>query len=826
MPFVITVSTVDKLEYVDQHDGTAHEFDKNDSRLAIMGEPALWHVCEVIEDGGETLVSVGQRAAPIGSLTACKVAGRAVVAIGDIGGKSFCLRYSLAEFGEDAHELAVLARRAGLRFDVYAGPADQPRGHWAVDLETWATANATGIVRIREEETATQMQRALEAGNYNDSFVNPYNFIPFPEGLTDAQMRAQPPGHGSLAPGRLAGQIKVEFDVVTPLLLREEKTAVNWSFPRRENRLGERVPAVPGSSLKGAVRSLHEVLAGGCLRVFDPDALPTYRDDADVAARTGWTLARVEAVTPDGMPTSMTLCDEVVWVRATDLHGVLGGAANLITGATVDLTAPPGGWAERRGRFEHRGAPGLLAAGTSWVVLMTDAQARDRRHPYWVATGKLTTAIDVTIQQGAWQEFHACLSDGQDAVVARRPTQAGQAPPLATKPVTFGHLVGTRQVISSHLRSGDVLWVKQSAGLITGLSVSYLWRHVGVGAAVDRVPEVLKPCDDPERLCPSCRAFGMARTRQAEGATSESRQQAYRAHVRFGTAWPIGLATLELLDLPPMGTPHIGAGQFYLKYGRGNDRATRNHAIAASHWGSPQDGTPGARRQLRGRKMYWHGDPRAQWAAWQERYARHRARQWHNAQMRTNAEVVAAGSFAVTLYFENLSEADLGGLIASLAPALLFKEHDVPIGIGGHACIRTRLGGGKPLGLGTIESKIVDLRVHTAGERYLGDTAQPPKAPADYVDAFRSSVPEAVCRTWPDVAAMLDWNHVARAFIAYPPGSSWANAGERDFDNTYKFFQATSGKALADHADRAANRMRGPAPPRELDQFIPREAPE
>ena len=41
---------------------------------------------------------------------------------------------------------------------------------------------------------------------------------------------------------------------------------------------GTTVLRLPGSSVKGAVRSLHETLAGGCLRVFDEDFIPSYRD--------------------------------------------------------------------------------------------------------------------------------------------------------------------------------------------------------------------------------------------------------------------------------------------------------------------------------------------------------------------------------------------------------------------------------------------------------------------------------------------------------------------------------------------------------------------
>src|SRR5690606_21497506 len=96
-------------------------------------------------------------------------------------------------------------------------------------------------------------------------------------------------------------------------------------FPRRPVGPGGEVqPFVPGSSLAGVARSLHESIAGGCLRVFDGDFRPGYRDV--VRPRTGhWYMARVERVNQDGRPTEVTVCPQTTWVPASLLAKKLGG---------------------------------------------------------------------------------------------------------------------------------------------------------------------------------------------------------------------------------------------------------------------------------------------------------------------------------------------------------------------------------------------------------------------------------------------------------------------------------------------------------------------
>src|SRR5437016_4695857 len=115
-------------------------------------------------------------------------------------------------------------------------------------------------------------------------FINPYTFMPLPALIG----RDRPGGHHCAGDQNVSGGMTVEWRLQTPLLLPHAHPQV------RSGRV-----VIPGSSVKGAVRSLHEALMGGCLRVVDEDFLPVYRQPA-VAKDQNWHLAVVTNTTRQG----------------------------------------------------------------------------------------------------------------------------------------------------------------------------------------------------------------------------------------------------------------------------------------------------------------------------------------------------------------------------------------------------------------------------------------------------------------------------------------------------------------------------------------------
>lgn len=100
--------------------------------------------------------------------------------------------------------------------------------------------------------------------------INPYNFV-----RADKQMlRREPAGHDRLR--GLSGSISCRLQVVTPIFtptfaLRSAGAPADLRFFRIDNN-----PALPGSSLKGMLRSLAEAICNGC-SPFDNRVQPPCR---------------------------------------------------------------------------------------------------------------------------------------------------------------------------------------------------------------------------------------------------------------------------------------------------------------------------------------------------------------------------------------------------------------------------------------------------------------------------------------------------------------------------------------------------------------------
>ncbi|MGH8934103.1 MAG: TIGR03986 family type III CRISPR-associated RAMP protein [Egibacteraceae bacterium] len=709
-------------------------------------------------------------------------------------GEEFTL--TMEQIGVSLHTDIKLLPGLGWTF-LLIDRAAVPAGHWDLDGGVAGALEEARAESAREREQEQQAKRHREAvrkvrnrtdEDWQRRFVNPYTFVPFPRGLDDASVRREPAGHDRLGVGRLSGWLVVRLRARSPLLVRGEQEAGSpGRFPTRAGEDGSPVPMIPGSSLKGALRSLHEILAGGCLRVLDEGFVPAYRDPAQARPEgSTWRLARVDQVDDDGRPTALTLCvRKEVWAKAVDLHPYVGGASGLRTGATVDVDEA---LAEDIGIREVVPAD-ALGEGGGWVVLVTDHKARreeyrdgkphSKPHPdYYCALGKLGDQT-IGLADGAWETYLREV-DGADDV---RRADHGQEVCLDVR--FRNQPIGRRNAASRMLDQGEVVWVELGPAMTQAcrLTLSVLWRSAGEGPLGERVPEVLLPCSRPGHLCPSCRVFGSVAPgvdHDREGAEHTG----YRGHVRFGDALA-GECTLRTLDLAPMGSPHPGAGQFYLDH-KGQKTGDREDR-PARRWGAKQDAPE--LRPVRGRKLYWHGDPEQQKrAVGQGRHLRRKdQRDWNQ-----KVQVAGTGStFTARVVFESLCPAEVGGLLAAISPDLVLTTH-APEGFAEPPEILGRIGGGKPLGLGSVKAEIVELHLHDAASRYLGAKNDQPSR-AELLTAFVESVPEAVKATWPDLAAALNAEHVDPRWIWYPPGAEWAQVGKRAFDDGFEFWKQTDG---------------------------------
>ncbi|MCX5400807.1 RAMP superfamily CRISPR-associated protein [Streptomyces sp. NBC_00102] len=652
-------------------------------------------------------------------------------------------------------------------------------------------------------------------------FINPYTFSRIPKNEDTAGRRTAPSGHGRLGDGRTCGVLEVELTARSPLLLRNAYDGEDGLFPhRRIPALGGPAPYLPGSSLAGAVRSLHEMMAGGCLRVFDRKFRPGYRDP--VRARpSGWRLARVDRVDEDGRPDRMQLSEvPAVWVESTTLANALGGPEELRTGVRFTVPAGSDATEEVLGRRQLKDYRAVVAGGPS-VVLLTDSRTRTKtrggargadRSPgrYFCATGRLEDhARPVEFDPDVWESHLDAVDQTDDMRRFRQDPGSDDAKPHwidVFHPGSPQQLLGRRMAARRRMYEDQVVWVLprfDGDGLhIADMALAVVWRHSGGGhPAEERVPEHALACTDPQRLCPSCRIFGSA-DEESGGPGGPAGIRAYRGHVRFGDALPGSPCGTRVEYLPPMGAPKPGAGQFYLKYHAPSEGGTAEKGAAPlREWGSEGDRDREGVRGLRGRKQYWltenHGDrPYFRATAPSPRVFHEKVYKPDN-QMLSKAQSVPAGSvFTARVHFENLSDDELGGLLCALDPGLLLAAHqngkDAEPRAYGWA-----VGGGRPLGFGSVTSRVTVVSLDTAASRYLG--APPPPLTAERaVTAFRRSVADDLKDIWKrELTKILRLDWAAPHQVWYPPSGPLpepaAPLSPESLLPSFSFWKETSG---------------------------------
>lgn len=719
---------------------------------------------------------------------------------------------------------------------LYTGQPGSP-GCWlgcAGGIGPWLAARhpaADARKRAAEQEKLRKRDENRRA-QANERFVNPYTFVPFPRVIE----RDAPGGHRRLGPERLSGAFTVTWTFTTP-------------FQAPEGASGTSVLRLSGASVKGAVRTVHETLAGGCLRVFDADFIPSYRDHAQVRGDE-WKLAMVDKATADGQPLSVILCDEVVWVGIAQLRRARG--RSLSTGSRVtiqdaDIPAEVNGLGRR-----ELPSTAVVTGDGNWVVLVTDSgtrrdKIRDRETgslrdgAYLLACGRLSEqGADVT--ESAWRAFKIAAAGARDMQPGARRDDRDQADgqPDARRPTALVKLgsreVGHRRVVTGRLWAGDVVWARTGADaanlVVDELSLSALWRHPGWDheqqadrspqdwSAGSRVPPRLLGCSDPRDLCPTCRVFGSV-DQQVRESQDRARQRAYAGHVRFGDACSAQPVELTKIDRAPLGMPRPGAGQFYLGYGPAGGKPATEGGKPTREWGAAPDADQ--RRQLRGRKFYWHADPAEQ------KVPRHIARghqrrrpDGSESELVSHRWLAPAGTvLRQRITFDNLSRGELGSLLAA------FEPHRVLPPAPRHGPVLLHLGGGKPLGLGSCAAAVSGLQVSTAASRYGGAPPEVPDADA-YLREFADDCPaEIVDGVWPSLTAVLASSTVNAAQVWYPPGRYWSEqeAHMEKFDRPFTFFTASSGMYLKQGTER---RLIGPPDPTDGDQslrIVPNEDP-
>lgn len=655
-------------------------------------------------------------------------------------------------------------------------------------------------------------------------FVNPYNFAPFPAEVR----RKRAWGHVGPASTRegdwfhedgqalYSGRIEVQWELKTPLQLPPGAALHEWWDPATQT------VHIPGSSIKGAVRSLHEAMFNGCLRIFDDKYIPVHRMPAvstQLADDEKWCLALVTRAA-DGLPTALRLTDKLTFVSAPALAQVMRSVPT--TGDVVELniddgheralpndnsrwelTNPTVGGVIRRAEVQQILARNGKLEGCVFIVTSVSARGN---HPISWAAAELTDEVHEVGPRDApaLRMFAECAEGTDDRRLAVGGEIPGWQQHATFADVRKGTLLGRRTRQTGLLFAGDVVWVRlrhdDDGPQLKEMLLSQLWRHKGeheAGSAwrVGGSHLACKPGDEGEGLCLSCATFGSIDATKKDQADGES--VGYGGHVRFSSATASGVKS-DVVTRAPLSAPKPSSGPFYLK--GLHAEPGRTEGDVASHWGSEAD--TGAK--LRGRKFYWHADPDGQSRHWHASGAaaarpRYRAAPGQPLAVegvrvvcpkRTDGEpTVLTGSVS----FDRLPLPAVHALLAAIVPqrvADCLETHR-------DRSLAVKLAGGKPLGLGSAVPKVAAATLSMVAERYVSGPWR--ELPALERATLRAIIGGVGTPPLGQLMKLLDRDGLTdaeQAQVSYPPARPWTAFGTKEFAESYQFFSANNGIQL------------------------------
>jgi CRISPR-associated protein (TIGR03986 family) len=544
----------------------------------------------------------------------------------------------------------------------------------------------------------------------------PYNFVPLPEKVIPAVHDAHElPDHDKYYRDRLSGYFDVTLTTRSPLYIRGPMPAKD--FPRQESDQkiknkpeffhtgNERTPVIPGSSLRGMLRALLEIVSYGKMqwvsekqlffRTVDKTTIGQhYRDRMVNHVETGFLVRRGD-----------TYCIQVcsmarVW-RSTIRYN----------STTPNQVAPWQGQPRQYAPIWVRIKPG--AAGKPDIVKELSYQERSgmvkgclvitgnapHKKKEFVFLLPANDAEEIRVSDDIISRFH---DDDQITQWQERAFPTNQPTP--------GYRERDGMLGGNPPAPGDPIFFLRENGKLTFIGRAQMFRLPYKQRPIDLVPSELQRAteiDYAEVL------FGFVRTPETE--TNAPRQgdkrRAYAGRVIItdgllqsdsANIWLAGDFNREIVPRI-LATPKPTAFQHYLTQQYPDNKKTLNH----------YDSTPPDSDKttiIRGHKLYWHqGLGTDQGLTPEQIHAaiKEPVQPGPEDTQHTRFKPLKPGvQFSFRVYFENLSDRELGALCWTLHPhgeqERRYCHH---------------LGMGKPLGMGAVELH-AQLHIIDRAQRY------------------------------------------------------------------------------------------------------------
>ncbi|GIP64010.1 hypothetical protein J32TS6_25650 [Virgibacillus pantothenticus] len=440
----------------------------------------------------------------------------------------------------------------------------------------------------------------------NERFVNPYNFVPL-ESKCDKK--------GNQKVGSLTGKIECTLETLTPVFIPDSKDKeAFFHYPEDEK------PVIPGSEIRGTIRSVFEAAFNGCLSQVNEGSFHRRSMDAKhpgllFKTDEGWKLiqcGKIIKTTPyDIEPKSIILSE----------GDTLYSKNNRIF---YKKQIPDG-----KEGFVH-----LSEKGPNGKPIFVFQPLRKTYKIEEIEIEYLLKVLELYERNNDKNEEHSGY-------------------------IQYKHKLRSMLMCTDRSIKLPVYYSTDVNENISHLAPAALSQEVFKNTLVDilKAQGEYQPCECKQAICPACHLFGFV-----------NQQEMQASRIRFSDATIQKDCTfLDKMTLPALGEPKPGAVEFYTEKPKNN-----------SYWTYDYDYIQEKRRPLkpsevkiRGRKFYWHHEPK-----------HYPLKTTDKEEMETTISPLDKGNrFNFTVYFERLTEKELNQL-CNVLDINDSKEHAHKIGRG------------------------------------------------------------------------------------------------------------------------------------------------
>ncbi|MFQ3616761.1 MAG: TIGR03986 family CRISPR-associated RAMP protein [Cyanobacteriota bacterium] len=623
----------------------------------------------------------------------------------------------------------------------------------------------------RKNQTQPQKKQGSQNPGSHQFFHNPYNFVPaIPRQDVEGELGDRSPhGHGQYLDDLWSGRIRVNLTTVTPLLIPNAAQAEKWQNSEHQTyplRLFDGKPYLPPTSIKGSLRSAYETITNSRLSVFQKhDENLVYRMEptpkifpaiATKDKKTGKLVLRL-------MQAANLLCYKKY--AETEEAPIDKGASEVIRENNYPENRLPKHTEKIWFRFNKKSfkvtefrfdEPGEHEKDweKGWACI-TGPNCNEKRceRVFFERSPDKQKSYDITVQEiTAWEKL---IKDYQALHEEDLRERRNEDPPRNSYSAYLGHEPGqtgwSRHIYTKsmvELKHGTFCYAQIQDDKITALLPVMVSRQFFKTTPAALLAESLKPSKRVDELSPADRVFGWV---------NQKGKGAYRGQLRIHSVKCLSTdaiqeftddpATNPGLPLTILGQPKPQQSRFYV--------AKNKQGEALGNGNSKQDGYASENQGLRGRKVYPHHKAIARNAEYWSDPMRDRTGQsvngYHQEYRRPKKDgteqrdsqnrsiqawVKPNTRFEFDIDITNLSCVELGALLWLLT---LPDDH------------YHRLGGGKPLGFGSVQLKIdwkqTDLRLGQDWKQYYEsllpiDPPDPNRA-GQCIDMFKQEVANA-----------------------------------------------------------------------------------